>query len=48
MPSDGKSTATTTIPHNLAKALPAFDAAMRKIVSTPKAEVERREQEEKQ
>lgn len=33
-------------PNKLA-ALPAFDAAIRKIVATPKAEVEKREREEK-
>lgn len=32
---------------SFAKALPAFDAAMRQIASVPKEEIERREKEEK-
>ncbi len=34
-------------PPDLSKAIPEFDDAMRKIVATPKSEVERREQAEK-
>ena len=33
--------------HIFSKALPAFDEAMKKIISVPKSEVERREQTER-
>ena len=47
MPKKKQSASKPNNRHNLAKVLPAFDKAMRTIVATPKAEVERREQAER-
>ncbi len=47
MSNDKKSSASRHNQHNFAKALPAFDKAMRQIAEVPKSEVDKREHAER-